>query len=163
MDNDYAPPNSQFADFNRRTFTGIILIAGISALITVIVGNLLNQYVVAPGLCGSAGVATCNNSLSVSFHISSLIAGIASVAMLVNLSVYRPLLVVIALMIGSWGMYNLPFPLVNSPWYWQLAAVFFVNALALLAFAWILRAYNTALGFVLTLLITAAMIAAILL
>ncbi len=163
MDNDYAFPSSQFADFNRRTFFGIVLIAVVSALVTVIVGRLLNQFIVAPGLCGSAGAATCNNSLSVSFHISSLIAAVGSVAMLVNLSVYRPLLVVIALMIGTWGMYNLPFPLVESPWFWQLGMVFFVNTCALLAFAWILRAYNTVLGFILTLLITAAMVAAIVL
>lgn len=160
MENDYLIPPSQFADFNRRTFFGIVLIAGISTLITVIVGNLLNQFVVAPALCGSAGAAVCGNSTSVSFHIASLVAAVASVALLVNLSVYRPLLVVIAFMVGTWGMYNLPFPLIQLAWFWQLGAIFLVNSLSLLTFAWVLRAYNLAPSIVLTLLISAAMVAA---
>lgn len=163
MENEYTTTGSPFAEFNRRTFLGIVLIAAISSLITVTVAKLLNQFVIAPALCGSAAEATCSNSISVSFHIASLIAAIAAVAMLVNLSVYRPLLVVIAAMIGSWGMYNQPFPLVNLPWYLQIAMIFFVNAVAFLTFAWILRAYNLVAGIALTLLVTAFMILAIIL
>lgn len=160
MENDYLIPPSQLADFNRRTFFGIILIAGIATLITVIVGNLLNQFVVAPALCGSAGAAVCSNSTSVSFHIASLVAAVASVALLVNLSVYRPLLVVIALMVGTWAMYNLPFPLIQLVWFWQLGVIFLVNALSLLTFTWILRVYNLAPSIVLTLIVSVAMIVA---
>jgi hypothetical protein len=161
MDSEYVSPTSHFAEFNRRTFLGILLIALISALITIVVARLLDQFVIAPALCGSAGNVACSNSTSVSYHIASLIAAVVAVAMFVNLSVYRPLLVVIAAMIGSWGMYNLPFPLINNPWYVQAGVIFAVNAIAFLTFAWMLRAYNLVAGIVLTVLITAAMIAAI--
>ncbi len=161
MQDDYLAPASPFADFNRRTFLGIVLIGALSALITVVVGGLLNQFVVAPALCGSAAEAVCNNSTSVSYHISSLIAAVAAVPLLVNLSVYRPLLVVIAMMIGSWGLYNLPFPLINSPWYWKIGLIFFANGLALLVFSWLLRSYNFVFAIVLSLLVCAAMVLAI--
>ena len=160
MDSEY-PTTTPFAEFNRRTFFGILLIAGISALITLLLAKGLNQFIVAPALCEKALQASCTSSASVSFHISSLIASIAAVAMMVNLSVYRPLLVVIATLIGTWGMYNLPFPLIGSPWYWQLAVIFFINAVAYLTFAWILRAYNLIAGLALTLFITILMILAI--
>lgn len=161
MDSEYVSPSSHFAEFNRRTFFGILLIGCISALITVIASRLLDQFVIAPALCGSAGEALCNNSTSVSFHIASLIAAVVAVAMFVNLSVYRPLLVVIAMMIGSWGIYNLPFPFIGASWYIQAGIIFAVNTLAFLTFAWILRSYNLMTGILLTILVTAGMVAAI--
>jgi hypothetical protein len=160
MNSEYTSATPPFAEFNRRTFFGILLIAGCTAVMTLIVARLLNQFVVAPALCGSAQTI-CTNSVSVSFHLASLIAAIAAVAMFVNLSVYRPLLVVIAALIGSWGIYGQAFPLITMSWYLQLAIIFFVNSVSFLAFAWILRAYNLAAGLVLTVVISALMILAI--
>lgn len=160
MENETAQPLSPFAEFNRRTFLGIILTGAVSALITVGAALLLNRFVIAPALCSGAS-ETCASSIPVSFHIASLIAAIVAVAMLVNLAVYRPLLVMIAVLIGSWGMYTLSFPLVNLPWLWQIGIIFLVNSLSVLVFAWVLRAYNLAAGLILTLLIAGAMVAII--
>lgn len=161
MDSDYVNPSSHFAEFNRRTFFGILFIGLISALITVLAARLLDQFVITPALCGSTNESVCSNSTSISFHVGSLIAAVVSVAMFVNLSVYRPLLVVLAAIIGSWGMYNLSFFLIDTPWYLQAGIIFAVNSVAFLTFAWMLRAYNLAVGVILTILITAAMIVAI--
>jgi hypothetical protein len=47
------------------------------------------------------------------------------------------------------------------PWYWQLGSIFLVNAVAMLVFTWILRAYNLTAGIILTLVVAGAMVAAI--
>lgn len=161
MENELTGPITPFAEFNRRTFFGIILTGIATAAITLLLAKGLNHFIISPALCRGATQTVCQNSTSVSFHIAALVAAIIGVALLVNLSVYRPLLVVIAVTAGSWALYNAPLPLIILPWFWQLGIIFAVNTLALLTFSWILRAYNIIIPLILTVLLVAAMIAVI--
>lgn len=150
-----------FADFNRRTLLGILFTGLVTAVITVLAAFLLNDFIISPALCRGAGETACSASSSVSFHISSIIAAIVAVALLVNLSVYRPLLVVLAVVIGSWGIYNAPLPFIHVAWFWQLGILLLINSVALLAFSWILRIYNLTLALIATVVLMGAMIAVI--
>lgn len=158
MENQPSNISLNFADLNRRTIFGILLTGLVMAVLTVVIAKVLNHFIISPALCRGASEAVCANGASISFHVSSIVAAIVAVAMLVNVAVYRPLLVVLAVIISSWGLFNAPLPFVALPWYWQIVVLVLLNGLALLAFSWILRTYNLIVALVLTVLVSAAMI-----
>jgi hypothetical protein len=111
METEATTPSSPFTDFTRRTFLGVIFTALVTAILTLLIAKALSHFVISPALCRGASQAVCQSSTEISFHIASLIAAIVGVAMLVNLSVYRPLLVMVAVVMGSWEVYATTSPL----------------------------------------------------
>lgn len=156
MDSKTLNPTTRFADFSRRTLLGTFLTGVIVGVLGTVLGKLLDQFIISPALCRSASEAVCNTSEVTSFHVAGVIAAIVAVVMLVNLSVYRPLLVAIAATIGTWGIYGGILTTLN--WPWALALLVVVNVLAYLAFSWMLRIYNLPIALLLTALVVVAML-----
>ncbi len=117
--------------------------------------QLLEQFVISPALCRGGDQLTCANSNVVSLHVAAIIAGVIGVALLARLSIYRPLLVVIAATVGLWQLSALSLDL---SWYWGVVALAIATMLAYLAFSWILRIYNLIIAVILTAILTGAML-----
>lgn len=147
--------SQSFSDFNRQTAIGIIGIGITTALLTYGLAMLLNNFVISPALCRSTSEAICSQSSAYSYHIAAVIAAIIAVVGLVKLFVFRPLFVVLALLIGSWPLYNSFLP--NLSWPWAIGCLIFVNVFGYLAFSWMLRSYTFIISLISTLLITIAL------
>ena len=149
MENDILFLDSPFARFSRRTFLGILLTSVVAGIITLLLTLSINKVVLQPALCTASEVATCTQSLQVSFHIASVISAIVAVVMLVQASIYRPLLVAAAVTISFWNIYSEYLAL--APWPLQLLTLVLLNVLGYFAFAWLLRTYNLVAALVSTL------------
>lgn len=154
MDNDLLQLDSPFANFTRRTFLGILLTAIVAGIVTLVLTLAVDKVVLQPAMCSGSDVSRCAQSSEVSFHIASIIAAILAVVMLVQASVYRPLLVGVAVTISLWGIYGAF--LDKIAWPMQLLLLTILSALAYFAFAWILRTYNLVIALVATVLLIAA-------
>lgn len=140
MENDILLLDSPFARFSRRTFLGILLTSVVAGIITLLLTLAINKVVLQPALCTPSEVTTCTQSLQVSFHIASFISAIVAVVMLVQASIYRPLLVAAAVTVSFWNIYSAF--LASAPWPLQLLTLVLLNILGYFAFAWLLRTYN---------------------
>lgn len=159
MENDILFTDSPFANFSRRTFLGVLLTAIIAAILTLILTIAIDKVVLQPAMCIGSDTATCTQSSQVAFHIASIISAIVAVVLLVQASVYRPLLIGIAVTASLWNIYGAFLGV--TQWPIQLLLLILINSLAYFAFTWILRTYNmtialisTAALVVLTLLVT---------
>lgn len=147
--------SSPFADLSARSIIGIVA-AGIAAsIVTLIVGYLLDNYIIGPALCRGASNGACLSSDVISFHISTIIGSLAALILLINSAIYRPLLVVISATISTWYIHTLLLPL---SWYWTLLILIVVNTVAYLTFSWLLRVYNLLIALGLTIVVTAALL-----
>lgn len=154
MDRDLLQLDSPFANFTRRTFLGILLAAIVAGIVTLVLTLAIDRVVLQPAMCSGNDVSTCAQSPQVSFHIASIIAAIIAVVMMVQASVYRPLLVGIAVTISLWSVYGAF--LDKIAWPMQLLILTILNALAYFAFAWILRTYNLVVALAATVLLIIA-------
>lgn len=115
---------------------GIFLLGGSIGLLGWALGALFNQYVFEAYLCQGDVVDRCYLAKDYSAVIAAIIASVAALAGLVRLRIYRPLLVLIASMIGLWGILQLSWSL---PWYQGLAISIVIYALAFGTFSWVSR------------------------
>ncbi len=151
MDSDLLQLDSPFAHFTRRTFLGVVLTAIIAGIITLLLSVAIDKVVLQPAMCNGSDIATCGQSSQLSYHIASIIAAIIAVVMLVQASVYRPLLVGVAVTASLWNIYTAF--LDKTAWPMQLLLLTIISVLAYLAFSWILRAYNLVIALVATVLL----------
>lgn len=153
MEDQLLQLDSPFANFTRRTFLGVLLTAIVVGIITLVLTLAIDRVVLQPALCG-ADTSSCSQSSQIAFHVASVIATIVAVVMLVQASVYRPLLVAIAATISLWSVYGAY--LDKAAWPIQLLALVVLNILAYFAFTWILRTYNFVIALVGTVLLILA-------
>lgn len=146
MKDDYLFTDSPFAHFTRRTFLGVLLTAIVASILTFVLTMAIDKVVLQPVMCQVGSGADCNSSQQIAYHISSIIAGIVAVVMLVQASVYRPLLVVLSSAVSLWSIYEAF--LAGAPWPLQLLSLVVLNSITFIAFAWLLRAYNFAVALV---------------
>lgn len=139
MNNDLLLLDSPFANFTRRTFLGVLLTAIVAGIVTLILTLAVDKVVLQPALCGN-DATTCAQSTQAAYHIASIIAAILAVVMLVQASVYRPLLVALAATFSLWNVYDAF--LANAAWPLQLLVLTVLSILAYMSFAWLLRTYN---------------------
>ena len=146
-DNSLFESPSPFADLPARSVVGILATGLATAIVTFILSHILDNYIIGPALCRSASDVACVSSDVTSLHIAAVISSLLGVVMLVNSSVYRPLLVALAVLISSWNFY---ITLLPFAWYWMLCLLIVFNILGYLAFSWILRIYNLIIALVLS-------------
>jgi|JRYG01.1.fsa_nt_gb hypothetical protein len=144
-----------FSEFNRQTVVGLIGIGVIGALLIYGLSMLLSSFIIGPALCRSASESVCSQSTTYSYHIAAIITGIIAVVGLVKLFVYRPLFVALALLIGSWPLYDTFLP--SLSWPWALASLLFINIIGYVTFSWLLRSYTFLLSLVFTVVVTIAL------
>ena len=121
----------------RTDFIGVLVLGGVAGVLIWLLGTVLNQFVFEAYLCQGAEVARqCDNAKNYAVVIASLVGAVAALAGLIRLRVYRPLLVVIASLVSTWGVVQLSW---GIQWFFGMFIVIALYALAFGVFSWIAR------------------------
>lgn len=116
----------------------VLSIAGVGSAVGLIVSGAayaLNQYVFQAILCQGDG-AGCEQASNYAMIVAMVIGALLGLVALVQVRVYRPLLVVLASTIGLWGLYG---HIADLAWYWMLVVPVLMFALSYMLFAWVAR------------------------
>ncbi len=122
-----------------------LLGAGIGVVAWVI-ALVVKHIVLVPLFCGDPTTGLCVGADNTAGAIASVLAAFVGLLGLVRLSVYRPLLIVVAVAIGLWGLGSL---LSDLLWFESLGWTVLLYAIMYVLFAWIVRPRS----FVVTLLL----------
>ncbi len=125
-----------FIDMPRQHVVQITLLGAVLGAATWIVALLIRQVVLMPLFCGDSANGTCPDVTTNATNISLIVTAVIGLLGLVRLSVYRPLLIVLAVIASLWGVGAWT---VGSPWYEALAWLIILCALCYVAFAWLVR------------------------
>ncbi len=131
-------------------------IAGTGAGVGLIVfgaAYLLNRYVFDAMLC-QGDAAGCEQAPTYAMIVAMVIGALLGLVALVQLRVYRPLLVVLGATIGLWGFFALTSAIA---WYWGLIVAIILFALSYALFAWIARIRPFVVSLIVTIVLVAAM------
>ena len=101
-----------------------------------VLSELIRRVILVPLFCGDPNSMVCVNSHDFSANSAAIIAVVAGLMGLVRLSVYRPLLIVIAALVSLWGLGAWT---TSLSWYESLAWFVILYALCYFAFAWLVR------------------------
>lgn len=115
----------------------LIQVAILGAVVGIVVWLLslfIGQLVLAPMMCGN-GSADCG-ATSVGGAIATILAGLVGLMGLVRLSVYRPLLIVLAALVSLWGLSNW---VSGLAWFEALSWSVLLYGFAYATFAWLVR------------------------
>lgn len=138
----------------RNDFVSVLLLGAAIGLLIWIIGTLLNTYVFDTYLCRSDVARDCGNAKNYAVVVASVIGGIVALAGLIRLRVYRPLLVLVASLLSTWGIVQLSW---NFGWFTSILVVILLFALAFGAYSWIARLRE----FWMTLIITLVLVVAV--
>ena len=97
---------------------------------------LFHTYIFQAVLCRDQANTACGQAATYAAITTAFIASFVAVVVLAHIRVYRPLLIILAAILALWGIQSIVAVL---PWYWALAGMIAVGALAYSLFAWIAR------------------------
>ncbi len=97
---------------------------------------LFYTYIFQAVLCRDQANTACGQAATYAAITTAFIASFVAVVVLAHIRVYRPLLIILAAILALWGIQSI---VVVLPWYWALAGMIAVGALAYSLFAWIAR------------------------
>ncbi len=117
-------------------FITVLILGGIVGLILWGLGLMLNVFVFEGYFCEGDVTSQCGNSKNYAVVAATLLTSVAALAALVRIRVYRPLLVLIASILSTWGVVQLSWELA-----WLVGALVstLLSALAFGTFAWLAR------------------------
>ncbi|HEY5695745.1 MAG TPA: hypothetical protein VIQ80_02830 [Candidatus Saccharimonadales bacterium] len=116
----------------------LIAVTALGAVIGLVVWELalvLTKYVFNAWLCHDTS-ASCTNAPQYGEAVASILGGIVALFFLVRLQIFRPLLVVIAVVASLWGIVTKAEAL---PWYGVGLSAILLYMFAYIAFTWIAR------------------------
>lgn len=136
---------------------GKVIAAGIVVgLVTLALYYILDKYVFTPGLCNdlNAGTGRCENKLTFASGFAMAIGGLAGLFAMVQLRIFRPLLVVLLVVVGLWNVL-----LVSSglPWLLHALLVAVIFGVAYAVFAWLVQLRSLLLSVVLSVVLVVLM------
>ena len=97
---------------------------------------LFHAYIFQAVLCRDQANTACGQAATYAAITTAFIASFVAVVVLAHIRVYRPLLIILAAILALWSIQSIVAVL---PWYWALAGMIAVGALAYSLFAWIAR------------------------
>lgn len=126
-----------FGDLFKIALAGLVI-----GLVTVTAYVVLDKYVFTPALCGDEAVAAagrCENKLAFASALAMILSALGGLFAMVQLRVFRPLLVVLLVLVGLWDILLL----VNDLAWWQMAlAAGLIFAVCYAAFSWLVQIRN---------------------
>lgn len=134
----------------------ILTIAGIGAAIGLVTSGAayaLDNYVLQAIMCRGDG-AGCEQAPTYAMTVAMVIGALLGLIALVQMRVYRPLLVVLATTIGLWGFVHLTEAMA---WYWGLVIPVVLFALSYLLFAWVARIRAFLIALIVSVVLVVAM------
>lgn len=113
----------------------IAVLGAIVGVVTWLLSLFIGQLVLTPAMCSDNGGAGCA-AVGVGSAIATVLGGLVGLMGLVRLSVYRPLLIVLAALVSLWGLGSW----VNGlAWFEAMSWSVLLYGFAYTAFAWLVR------------------------
>lgn len=127
---------SNFVPMTWRELARIGAIGAVIGALSVGLYVLFHTYIFQAVLCRDQANTACGQAATYAAITTAFIASFVAVVVLAHIRVYRPLLIILAAILALWGIQAIAAVL---PWYWALAGMIAVGALAYSLFAWIAR------------------------
>jgi hypothetical protein len=127
---------SLFTPMVMSRLAAVVLLGAVIGLLVWGLTLTLDRYVLTPTLCQGSQLLQCSNTAQYAESAAAIIGAGVGLFFLVRLQVYRPLLVVVAVITSLWGVVA---NVALLPWYGIGLAVVGLYALAYGLFAWIAR------------------------
>ena len=121
----------------RNELASIITVGVSVGVITWVAMSLLERYVFAAVMCRQDAAANCTDAAGYALTVALILGALAGLIALVQVRVYRPLLVVVAATTALWGFADKL--IAGLDWYWALPITVIVFGLAYGLFAWVAR------------------------
>ncbi|HJP81509.1 MAG TPA: hypothetical protein VJ841_03900 [Candidatus Saccharimonadales bacterium] len=144
---------SIYIDMSIRQVIGVVIVGLTAGVVSWGLAAVIDQYILHGMLCQTMMTPQCQAVPSYSRSAAMLIAGLAAVFTLVQLQVFRPLLVAIGVVASLWGLGAL---IGSQPMFAEAGIYAGAFTLAYLAFTWIARLRSFWVSFVLMVALVAA-------
>ena len=136
MNETASETRSNLVPMTWRELARIGAIGAVIGALSVGLYVLFHTYIFQAVLCRDQANAACAQAATDAAITTAFIASFVAVVVLAHIRVYRPLLIILAAILALWGIQSIVAVL---PWYWALAGMIAVGALAYSLFAWIAR------------------------
>ena len=123
-------------EMSQRQVVQIVLLGLGLGVVAWVLSELVRRVILVPLFCGDPASGVCVNAPDFAANIALIIAAVAGLMGLVRLSVYRPLLIILAVLVSLWGLGAWT---ASLGWYESLAWFVILYALCYIAFAWLVR------------------------
>ncbi len=144
---DTTPRISPLVPMPTRDIFGTLVAGLVTGLTVAGVMMLLNTYVFGAALCRPQSIENCNQAPFYSMIVAIVVGVIVGVVLLARMRIYRPLMIVLAVAIATWGIHAITS---GMAWYWTLIAVGIIYATMYGFFAWMARVRSFMFALVLT-------------
>ena len=125
-----------FIEMPRNQVVQIAFLGAVLGFAYWLLTLFLRYVILDPLFCADPASGSCVSSLGNASNVASVIVAIIGLLGLIRLSVYRPLLIVIATMVSLWGLGTW----VNDvSWYGALIASIVLFALGYVTYSWLVR------------------------
>lgn len=136
MNETASETRSNLVPMTWRELARIGAIGAVIGALSVGLYVLFYTYIFQAVLCRDQANTACGQAATYAAITTAFIASFVAVVVLAHIRVYRPLLIILAAILALWGIQSI---VVVLPWYWALAGMIAVGALAYSLFAWIAR------------------------
>lgn len=126
---------SQLIDIRPNTMVQVVLLGIIIGAVSWLLTLLIGRFALGGLLCGDQS-PVCESSTVVAGNIALILTAIGGLLGLVRFGIYRPLLVVIAVVIALWGIGGYTY---GMEWYEAMAWMTLLSGLAYATFTWLVR------------------------
>ena len=120
-------------DMPQQHVMRIVLLGIGTGIVGWLLSLIIRQIILTPLFCGGS---QCGGVVDGAANIATIIVGVAGLLGLVRLSAYRPLLVVLAVVISLWGIGGWT---AGMSWYQALSSWALLYALGYVTFSWLVR------------------------
>ena len=114
----------------------VVLLGVVLGVATWLLKLLIKQIIFVPLFCGDPASSSCVNAPDTAANVSAVVVAIVGLMGLVRLSIYRPLIIALGVLVSLWGIGGWT---VTLEWYEQLAWFVLLYALCYVTFAWLVR------------------------
>ncbi len=136
MNETASETRSNLVPMTWRELARIGAIGAVIGALSVGLYVLFHTYIFQAVLCRDQANTACGQAATYAAITTAFIASFVAVVVLAHIRAYRPLLIILAAILALWGIQSIVAVL---PWYWALAGMIAVGALAYSLFAWIAR------------------------
>lgn len=146
-------PSAFYVPTTKNEVLQVCLFGMAGGLLIPLLGMFISSVIIGNFFC-TAESSVCASKDIISDHISAILIGLAAFAALMNLNVYRALLLVFCSTVATWGFVKYAQPILENSRleYFLLSALLYI--LAFLTFYWLLRIKNFSISFALVFILT---------
>lgn len=128
-------PGRAWVSMSWRSVFAVFVAGIITGLATYAMYVIFERFIFEPILCrDSAAIARCDSKDTLAGGAAMILGSLLGLVLMVRERVFRPLLVVLAVLISLWGVFTVT---VNLPWFGAMVAVALATGLAYALFAWL--------------------------